>query len=391
MSIDVGLARSITPGTVQVCHLNNAGAALTTQPVLDAMFAYLHREAMIGGYEAEAEADPTLEAVYASLATMLGAHSDEIALVQNASAAWNAAFAAIRFAPGDRILTGRTEYISNAMSLLLAVERQGVEIVLIDDDESGQISLDGLRAAIDERTTLIALTHIATSGGLVNPAAEVGRIANEAGVMYLLDACQSAGQRPLDVNQLGCDMLSGTGRKFLRGPRGTGFLYVRSSVLGSLRPRLLDSRSATWTSPDTYSMAPGARRFEEFEFNVATRVGLGVAVDYALSLGLDEIAARTTALAAQLRTMLVDVPGVEVHDKGIDRCGIVTFSVAGTTAPEVKNALTARGINVSVTGPAAAQFDFPARRLGQVVRASPHYYNTEDELSQLIDAVAALI
>ena len=391
MSIDVGLARSITPGTAQVCHLNNAGAALTTQPVLDAMIGYLQREAMIGGYEAEAEADLTLEAVYASLATMLGARRDEIALVQNASAAWNAGFAAIRFEPGDRILTGRSEYISNALSLLLAAERQGVEIVVIDDDESGQISLDALRAAIDERTKLIALTHIATGGGLVNPAAEVGRIANQAGVLYLLDACQSAGQRPLDVNELGCDMLSATGRKFLRGPRGTGFLYVRSSVLGSLRPRLLDSRSATWTSPDTYSMATGARRFEEFEFNVATRVGLGVAVDYALSLGLDQIAARTTALASQLRTMLGEVPGVEIHDKGIDRCGIVTFSVAGTAAPEVKKAMTAHGINVSVTGPAAAQFDFPARRLGQVVRASPHYYNTEDELTQLIDAVAALV
>ncbi len=391
MSIDVGHARSITPGTVQVCHLNNAGSALTTQPVLDAMFAYLQREAMIGGYEAEAEADPILEAVYASLATMLGAHRDEIALVQNASAAWNAAFAAIPFQPGDRILTGRSEYISNAMSLLLAVERHGVAIVLIDDDEYGQISLDGLRDAIDERTKLIALTHVATSGGLVNPAAEVGKIAKRAGVLYLLDACQSAGQRTLDVNELGCDMLSATGRKFLRGPRGTGFLYVRSSVLDSLRPRLLDSRSATWTSPDTYSVQPGARRFEEFEFNVATRVGLGVAVDYALSLGLDQIATRTTALAAQLRTILVEVPGVEVHDKGIDRCGIVTFSVAGTAAPEVKDALTGRGINVSVTGPAAAQFDFPARRLGQVVRASPHYYNTEDELTQLTDAVAALI
>ncbi len=391
MSIDVVHARSITPGTLQVCHLNNAGAALTTQPVLDAMIAYLQREAMIGGYEAEAEAGPTLEAVYASLATMLGARRDEIALVQNASAAWNAAFAAIRFEPGDRILTGRSEYISNAISLLLAVERHGVEIVLIDDDEYGQISLGGLREAIDERTKLIALTHIATSGGLVNPAAEVGKIANEAGVMYLLDACQSAGQRPLDVNELGCDMLSATGRKFLRGPRGTGFLYVRSSVLESLHPRLLDSRSATWTSPDTYSVEPGARRFEEFEFNVATRVGLGVAVDDALSLGLDQIAARTTQLAAQLRTMLVEVPGVEMHDKGIDRCGIVTFSVAGHSAPDVKDAMTAHGINVSVTGPTAAQFDFPARRLGQVVRASPHYYNTEGELTQLIDAVAALI
>lgn len=389
MPIDVEHARSITPGTRHVNHLNNAGSALPTQPVLDAMAAYLQREASIGGYEAEAELQSTHEAVYDSVAAMIGAHRDEIALVESATAAWNAAFTSIRFKPGDRVLTGRSEYVSNAINLLLAGERDGIEVVVIDD-EHGQISVDALRDAIDERTKLIALTHIPTSGGLVNPAAAVGRIAKQAGVLYLLDACQAVGQRVLDVDELGCDMLCATGRKFLRAPRGTGFLYVRAMVLDSLQPLLLDSRSASWTGPWTYTMTPGARRFEEFESSRATRIGLGVAVDEALALGLDSIAARTTALAASLRAMLFAVPGVEVHDKGEDRCGIVTFSVAGIAAADVQRALAARAINTSVTGPHFSQFDFPARGLGLLVRASPHYYNTDDELAQLVEVVSTL-
>ena len=390
MSIDVELARSITPGTRHVNHLNNAGASLSTQPVLDAMAAYFQREAMIGGYEAEAEMQAEHDAVYDSVATMIGAHRDEIALVESATAGWNAAFTSIRFRPGDRILTGRSEYVSNALNLLLAAERDGVEIGVIPDDEHGQISIDALRDAIDERTRLIALTHVPTSGGLVNPAAAVGRVAREAGVLYLLDACQSVGQRVIDVDELGCDMLCATGRKFLRAPRGTGFLYVRQAVLDSLQPLLLDSRSANWTGPTTYEMEAGARRFEEFESSRATRIGLGVAVDDALTLGLDAIAARTTALGAGLRAMLLAVPGVEVHDKGDDRCAIVTFSVAGTAARDVQRALAERSINTSVTGPHFSQFDFPQRGLGLLVRASPHYYNTDDELAQLVDVVSGL-
>jgi len=388
MSIDVEHARSITPGTRHVNHLNNAGSGLVTQPVLDAMAAYLQREATIGGYEADAEHQAEHAAVYESVAALIGAASDEIALVESSTAAWKAAFASIRFQPGDRVLTGRSEYVSNALSLLIAAERDGIEVVVVDDDDHGQISLDALRGAINERTKLIALTHVPTSGGLVNPATAVGRIANEAGVLYLLDACQSAGQRPLDVGELGCDMLCATGRKFLRAPRGTGFLYVRSAVLDALRPATLDARSATWTGPRTYTLAAGARRFEEFESSRATRIGLGVAVEAALALGLDAIAARTSGLAERLRTMLVAMPGVEVHDKGEDRCGIVTFSVAGTEAVDVQRALAARSINTSVTGPTFAQFDFLDRGVGPLVRASPHYYNTDDELAQLVEVVA---
>jgi selenocysteine lyase/cysteine desulfurase len=390
MPIDVDRARALTPGTQHVCHLNNAGAALPPQPVIDAVAAHLQREATIGGYEADAEAADVREAVYDSVATLLGASRDEIALVESATAAWTAAFTAVPFSPGDRILTGRTEYASNAINFVLAHERHGMEIVVIDYDEHGQISLDALRDAIDERTKLIALTHVATSGGLVNPAAAVGQIAKDAGVLYLLDACQSVGQRPVDVEELQCDMLTATGRKFLRGPRGTGFLYVRGSVLESLRPQQLDLRGATWTAPDRFEMQPNARRFEEWESSRALIHGLGAAVDHALSWGLDNIAHRTTGLATRLRQMLAAHPHVSVHDKGIDMCGFVTFSVEGVAAAQVRSVLASEGINTSVTVAGSSQYDFPRRHLDEIVRASPHYYNTEAELGRLVEIVSAL-
>ena len=390
MSIDVDLARSLTPGTQHVVHLNNAGSALPPQPVIDAVSTFLQREATIGGYEAEAEALGELERVYDSIAGMIGAHRDEVAIVESATAAWNAAFTSIRFAAGDRILTGRTEYASNAINLLLAAERYGVEIVVVDDDDHGQISVDGLRDAIDERTRLIALTHVATSGGLVNPAAAVGRLARDAGVLFLLDACQSVGQRVLDVEELHCDMLSATGRKFLRGPRGTGFLYVRQAILDHLHPAQLDLRSATWTGPDSYDVTSTARRFEEWESSKALQLGLGAAVEHAMSWGLENIAERTTGLAVRLRRMLAELPGVSVHDKGVDMCGIVTFSLGGVAAPDLKSVLASEGINTSVAAFTSAQYDFPRRGLEQVVRASPHYYNTEAEVHRLVDVVASL-
>lgn len=381
--------RRDTPGCAHVAHLNNCGAALMPRPVLERVKRHLDLEARIGGYEAHDEAAAELAAAYASVARLLGAQPDEIAFVENATRAWDMAFYGLAFRPGDVILTSVAEYASNYIAFLQVRRRCGVEIRVVPDDESGALDVEALRRMIDRRTRLIAVTHVPTNGGLVNPAAEIGAVAREAGLPFLLDACQSAGQLPLDVKAIGCTMLSATGRKFLRGPRGTGFLYVRRGLLDRLDPPFLDLHAARWTAPDRYELRPDARRFEAWESHVAGRLGLGAAVDYALRLGLPAIRDRVCALAERLRARLAEVPGVAVRDLGEQRCGIVTFTRAGEDAAAVKARLGAQAINVSVSTAAGTLLDFHARGIPDLVRASVHYYNDEPEIDRFVAALAA--
>jgi selenocysteine lyase/cysteine desulfurase len=388
MTIDVARARRETPGCERVLHFSNAGAALMPQPVLEATRGFLDLEAQIGGYEAVDREKAAVERVYDAAAELLGCAPDEIAFVETATRAWDMAFYALPFAPGDRILTARAEYASNVVALLQVAQRTGAAVEVIPSDETGQVSVEALAELIDERVKLIAITHVPTNGGLVNPAAAIGKVARQAGITYLLDACQSVGQMPVDVREIGCDVLTTAGRKFLRGPRGTGLLYIDRELCQRLEPPFLDDHAATWTASDRYQIREDARRFENWETNFAGKVGLGVAIDYARAWGLDAIWERVQSLATRLREGLDEIPGVYVQDIGAERCGIVTFT-AGLGAKEMQQALAARAMNVTVSTVASTRFDMEARGLAEVVRASVHYYNDESEVERFCAAVRA--
>ena len=386
--IDVQRARRETPGCEHVTHLNNAGASLPPQPVLDAVIGHLQLEARVGGYEAHEQNEQAIGRFYGAAAELVGAGSGEIAFSSSATRAWDMAFYGFSFEPGDRILTAVAEYISNYIAYIQVANRAGVEVVPVPSDEYGQVSVDSLRRLLDERVKLIAITHVPTNGGLVNPAAEIGAVARDAGIPYLLDACQSVGQLPVDVEEIGCDLLSATGRKYLRGPRGTGFLYVRSSLLDRLEPPLLDMRAADWIEPDRYELRPDAIRFEEWEQAYAAKAGLATAIDYALGWGLDSIWQRVAALGESLRARLGDINGVTVRDLGEVRCGIVTFTVDGVEANDLKKRLSREHINVTASPRSSTLLDSRARGLPDLVRASVHYYNTEEELDRLVETVS---
>lgn len=371
-------------------HLNNAGASLQPAPVIDAVLAHLRRETEIGGYEAAAEAAEALERPYSSAGAVLHCAPSEIAVVESATRAWQMAFASVPLGPGDRVLTSTAEYASNYLQLLHAARRAGVSVEVVPDDATGQVSLDALAGTIDDRVKLVAITHVPTGGGLVNPVDAVGRITRAAGVLFLLDACQSLGQVPLDVERIGCDFLAATSRKFVRGPRGAGLLYARAATTGHLEPALIDLRSATWTSSDQYRLEPGGRRFEAFEISTAAKIGFGVALDYARSWGLDPIWTRLRRLADRLRDGLGAIPGVEVLDRGATLGAIVTFSVAGWRPAAVRAALHDSGVNVWVVEATAAHLDFDRWNLTAVVRASVHYFNTDDDLDRCCEEVAAV-
>lgn len=392
MTFDLARARADTPGTAHVLHFNNAGAGLMPTPVLEAITRHLNLEATRGGYEAAALAADATARTYDAIASLIHAERDEIALVENATVAWQLAFHAMvrDLKAGDKIVTVEAEYATNYISYLQMAQERGLEIVVAPSGEDGAVDLAALENLIDARVKLISVTHVPTNGGLVNPAEAIGRIARAAGVMYLLDACQSVGQLPVDVAKIGCDALSVTGRKYLRGPRGTGFLYVRKDMIQRLAPPMLDLHAAQWTAPDRFDIAPTARRFENWENYVAGVIGLGVAVDYALQWGMDRIHARIIHLAETLRRDLAAIPGVRVTDIGAEKCGITTFIKEGVAPDAIKAALAPKNINVSVSRRGSTMLDMDKRGLSEVVRASVHYYNTEDEIARLCAAVDAL-
>jgi selenocysteine lyase/cysteine desulfurase len=368
--IDLAAVRADTPGCVAVIHFNNAGAALPPRVVTDAVLQYTAHEALIGGYEAAEAAASEIESTYAALATLLGARAHQIALIENATRAWDMAFYGLPLARGDRILTCRSEYASNYLAYLQVSRRRGVVIDVIPDNEYGEIDTEAAARLLDEDVKLISISHVPTSGGLVNPAAAIGQLARSAGCYYLLDACQSVGQMPLDVAAIGCDFLSSTGRKFLRGPRGTGFLYASERALSEVEPPFIDGHAATWTAADTFE--------------------LGVAVRYASRLGLESIWQRVRSLAARLRARLTQIPGVQLCDRGRTQCGIVSFLCQGIGPEAVKAALARKRINVSVSDAAWTRIDMDARGIPALVRASVHYYNSEEEVDAFAAAVAAL-
>lgn len=388
--IDVQRVRSETPACENIIHFNNAGSSLMPEPVSNALFDFLRSEVDIGGYETVALYNDSLDNTYRAAARLLNCQPQEIAFVENATRAWDMAFYSLDFKPGDRILTAVAEYGSNVIAYLQQAKRCGIKVEFIPNDEHGQVSVDALSSMIDDSVRLISISHIPTGNGLVNPAIEIGKLARENGVTYLLDACQSAGQMPLDVEAIGCDMLSITGRKYLRGPRGTGLLYVRDSIVESLEPPFLDQHAAELVSPTEYEVYQSARKFENWEQNFAGKYALGVAIDYALDWGLEAIQQRIYSLADYLRERLSAIDHIRVEDAGQEKCGLVTFRSNRHNAEAIKAQLAAKRINVSISDGSGTLVFFEQRGIYQLLRASLHYYNTEDEIDRFVNAINSI-
>jgi selenocysteine lyase/cysteine desulfurase len=390
--LDLTRIRAETPATARRAYLHNAGAALTPAPIVKAMKDYLDLEAEIGGYAAAAQEAPRLDGVYASVARLLNAAPDEIALVENATVAWQMAFygLALTFKPGDRILTAEAEYGANYVAFLQIMRRSGIIIDVVPSGADGLLDVAALEQMIDGRVKLIAITWVPTNGGLTNPAAAIGRVARAHNIPYLLDGCQAVGQMAVDVEALCCDMFSATGRKFLRGPRGSGFLYVRRAFMQTLEPPMLDHFAAEWVARDRYELRSDARRFENWENNYAARLGLGLAVDYALAIGMDAIEARCRQLATRLRDGLRSLPHIALRDLGANPSAIVSFTHETVAATEIVKQAAARNITIGASDPASTRIDAERRKLPMLVRASPHYYNSEEDVDRLLALVAGL-
>ncbi len=384
--------RAETPGCAERIHFNNAGAGLMPEPVLEPMLGHLRLESEIGGYEAAEQAEPAIADFYAASAELLHCRSENVAFASSATDAFARALSSIPFEGGDVILTTKDDYISNQIAFMSLHARFGVEVVHAPTVPEGGVDLEAMAELMrSRRPRIVVATHIPTNSGLVQPVAEIGRHCRAHDLLYVVDACQSLGQLPLDVEELGCDFLSATCRKFLRGPRGSGLLYVSDRALDQgHEPLFVDMRGARWVEAERYELVPTAARFEDWEFSYATVIGSAAAARYALAVGVDRIAARTTALGAALRGGLAAIDGVTVLDRGVEQCAIVTVAVDGWEPLAFKQELDRRAINSALSFREYAVYDFTEKGVEWCLRLSPHYYNTEDEIEQVTAAVAEL-
>ncbi len=381
--------RSDTPGCSGRVHLNNAGAALMPRQVVEAVEAHWRREVEIGGYEAADEADAQVAEVYAAVARLIGAAAGEVAVVESATRGVETVIVGLE--RGDRVVTSMCDYPSQQIMFMAMAERFGVETVVAAERPAGGIDPDSVEQLVRQgRCKLVCLSWVPTNSGLVQAAAEVGRVCAAAGVPFLVDACQCVGQMQVEVGRLQCDFLTASARKFLRGPRGIGFLYVsEAATRRGLRPLLPDLRGAEWTGPGSYRLAEGARRFEQWELPYALVLGMGAAARYTMQVGTAGFD-RAWRLAAELRDHLAARPWARVLDRGAERCAIVTAEIAGWHAPDLKLRLRERGINVSAATRVHGVWDMDAKAAASVLRMSPHYYNTQDELDTLMAALDEL-
>lgn len=388
--MDWDAVRADTPGCLNQIFLDSAGSSLPPQPVLDEVIGHLRREATVGGYRAEQERTDDLERGYAIMAELLGCAPDEVAFSDSATRSWLAAFDAVPLTSGDRVLISEVEYGANLAAVQRKAEQTGASIDTIPSTPSGTLSVPALRDLLDERVKLVSLVHVPTNSGLVNPVREVVEAAHEVGALVLLDACQSVGQLRVRADELGVDILSTTGRKWLRGPRGTGVLVVRNAVADRLEPRLVDHHGSVWDPPARFRPRSDARAYELWESGVAQRLGLIAAARYALELGIDAIAKEVTDRADRVRGGLRSLADVDVHDVGEQQCGLVSFTVAGRDATQVRDALRDKDITVTVSSPPGSPLDAHRRALGDVVRASAHYFVTPEQIDRFLEAVEQL-
>lgn len=373
-------------------HLNNAGASLMPRPVHEAIVQHLQREVSLGGYEAADLAREAIGQAHADVGALIGAAARNIAVVENATVAFSQALSAFDFQPGDVIVTSRNDYSSNQLMYLSLAQRRGVRVLRAADLPAGGVDPDSVaRLVRSERPRLVAITHVPTNSGLVQRVEDIGRICAREDVPYLVDACQSVGQLPLDVERLQCTYLAATARKFLRGPRGVGFLYVSDAALAAGQyPLYIDLHGAHWAEPDRFELVRDATRFENWEFAYALMLGMGTAAAYAQRVGVEAAGRHASQLARHAREQLSAIPGVRVLDAGEELCAIVTVEIDGHDAHDVVRELRDEAINTSALDRSSAVLDMDDKQVRSALRVSPHYYNTVREIDIVVGAIEAI-
>ncbi len=384
--IDIQKIRKDTLYCEDKLFLSSAGCSLPPKSMFEKMHAYNRLEEEFGGYEIEARMASERNSFYEETAKLINCKPENISFQYSASEGFSRALSAISFKENDVILTTDDDYISNFIAFISLKKRFGIRIARCKNTETGELDLvDFEQRIVIEKPVLVAITHVPTNSGLVQPVAEVGTLCKKYNILYLLDACQAVGQLVVDVQKIGCDFLNATGRKFLRGPRTSGFLFISDNVLNlGLEPLFIDRRGASWTATENYEVQKSALRFEPMERGVEI-IGLAEAVRYANEIGIQNIENYNKIIGEKLRENLSQIPNIQLLDKGSVQSNIITFNVKNKTLPEVDSYLRANKIYFSQSLKSFAIIDFTKKGVDWAIRFSPHYFNTLNEMDKVFE------
>jgi len=385
-NIDLNAIRQETSGCMDKIFLNSAGGSLMPKIVAETMTDYILLEQQHGAYESVAKKSEQLNRFYVEAAKLINTQPDNIAFTVSSTDAYAKALSSIEFRDGDVIITTNDDYVSNQMAFFSLQKKRGVKLIRVKNLPDHELDLEDLENLIRKyNPKLVAVTHIPTNSGLIQNVEGVGKICRQYDVLYLVDACQSVGQIVVDVKKIGCDLLTATGRKFLRGPRGTGFLYVSDKVLAkNMAPVFLDMNGAQWTDFDDYTLLKTAKRFELWETSISSFLGLTEALHYANGIGMQNIESYNKKLAETLRTGLLN-NGLRVLDQGQNLSSIVTFVDQNGDIENLYRILKENNVYFSVSNKSNALIDFTMKDLDRAIRLSPHYFNTSEEIEEVVE------
>jgi len=372
--------------------LNSAGASLMPRSVTEKITEYLHREERLGGYTVEEQQAEEIAKFHQQAAQLIGCKIRNITFAHSASSAFMQALSSIPLYAKDVIITSEVDYTSNFLQFLSLHKKRGVICKVIKSLPNGDLDVEHFRQLIEQYPIkLVAITHIPTNSGLIQDVATIGEICHAENLIFLLDSCQSIGQIAVNLNNIKCDFLTATGRKFLRGPRGTGFLYVSDRILDQgFAPLLLDGGNATWTGSETYELMDSAERFGTWEKPYAMLTGLTESLRYLNDIGIQNVENHNKKIMNRLRSNLAGISSVTCYDLGTHTSNILTFRKKDKTPEDIKNLFSKHQVYFGISQKHQGQIDFEKKGIDWVVRLSPHYFNTEEEMDRISTIIEEL-
>ena len=376
---------------MSVVHFNHSGAGLPSPETVQAVVDHLRLEAERGPMEAGAIASDAIRNSYQVAAQLLGCAPQDVAFGTSHGQLYGNLIASIPLSAGDKIFVSRQEWIGNVLCLQRSANLSGASLSLMASDDTSAVDPIALGESLSSEVRIVALTWIGAGSALINPAAAIGAAIRHAGssAFFIIDASQAIGQVPINVAEIGCDALIACGRKFLRGPRGTALAYISPRLAAEIVPRSIDNVSSTLSNGNVV-VANSAQAFEFGEESVALKLGLGKAIEQALSLGVDRIRLKLHHKAAILRQALAVVPGVQLLDLGNSKGAAVTFAINGVACATAKQRLADQGINIGMNGPGYTPYDLSIRGISELLRASVHLSTTDDDIALIVNATRSI-